>query len=179
MGFSKTKVYSQNTQQGKTAESLSNVMIVLSCSRLENYLSAKKTIAQAWITFAWFARKTFQAETVWSCTKFKFIPALNVKKTFAVFIYLKTHMVKCHSSGPLKCSTCDQSYTTLGRLNNHKKIHSKSKPFICDCGKAFKSHHNMKRHNFTHSESNKHFCHVCDKNTCELYSLKLISSFIK
>ena len=51
-----------------------------------------------------------------------------------------------------KCNSCDKSFLTSSGLQSHKNVHTDQKPFVCgfNCGKAFKSFQNLKRHNNEH-----------------------------
>ena len=63
-----------------------------------------------------------------------------------------------------KCRTCDKIFSNKGNLNQHMKIHDKSKVFKCDvCLKRFPCKANLKMHYRTHTREKPFACQVCDK----------------
>ena len=51
-----------------------------------------------------------------------------------------------------KCETCKKTFHTSTKLNIHKRIHSKKKPFACDqCQMNFSTKGNLIRHKRVHT----------------------------
>lgn len=60
------------------------------------------------------------------------------------------------------CETCNKVFDKLKNLKRHEKLHSKVKPFVCECGKSYSRSDHLNRHKISHSENTKPFqCSLC------------------
>jgi uncharacterized Zn-finger protein len=72
-----------------------------------------------------------------------------------------------------KCETCNKRFQTSTKLNIHKRIHSKHRPFACDqCQMYFSRKDNLSRHKKVHSGEKPFQCDVCQKKFAEIFHLK-------
>lgn len=76
-------------------------------------------------------------------------------KTFTNYKAKSQHERLVHAKGPVhSCSVCDRKFTNSQYLRDHMRIHSHSKPFVCDyanCGKAFRLSKDLVRHKRVHT----------------------------
>jgi len=64
-----------------------------------------------------------------------------------------------------KCKECNVTFSVLGALKRHTRVHSKDRPYQCDkCTKSFKWNWNLKSHLLTHSREKFSTCHICQKS---------------
>ena len=67
---------------------------------------------------------------------------------------------------------CHGNYNNKDDLNQHMKVHDKSKAFKCDiCFRVFKQKSNLERHYRTHTGEKPFACQVCDKKFARKFSL--------
>ncbi|KAG8335163.1 hypothetical protein J6590_075563 [Homalodisca vitripennis] len=76
------------------------------------------------------------------------------------------------------CKQCDYKTNSYSKLNNHVKIHSNERPFLCDiCGKGFKTTKQLRNHKGIHRAKRKFEGSLSDfmdidialrKNTCNI-----------
>lgn len=82
-------------------------------------------------------------------------------KSFASESQLSEHAEKyCGGSGPAVaaaatgrlCPFCGKSFRSLATLENHKRVHTREKPFACDeCDKPFRTKGNLLEHKRVHN----------------------------
>uniref|UniRef100_UPI00358F79F8 zinc finger protein 568-like isoform X1 n=2 Tax=Myxine glutinosa TaxID=7769 RepID=UPI00358F79F8 len=63
-----------------------------------------------------------------------------------------------------KCLVCGKSFTQLGHMNYHLRIHTGERPYTCVvCGKSFAFTGNLRIHMRTHTGERPYTCSVCGK----------------
>ncbi|GJJ11288.1 hypothetical protein Clacol_005520 [Clathrus columnatus] len=75
---------------------------------------------------------------------------------------------------PFKCELCDQYFSEAATLQQHRRRHTKEKPFICPepgCGKAFAIAGALTIHRRVHSGSKPFKCKYCDRSFSESSNL--------
>lgn len=84
-------------------------------------------------------------------------------KSDAYFSHIKSH--KQVEEFPFVCDICGEQYKKRRYLENHRRIHTGERPFICEhegCGKAFRSRDGLDQHKWCHK--NQHFlCDFCGR----------------
>lgn len=90
------------------------------------------------------------------------------KKVLRTIATLRNHMKNIHTNSKnerVTCSECGQTFSSLGNLNSHKRIHLKCKAFVCTyCGRGFNQLHNLKEHTNRHTGEKPYKCSQCDKS---------------
>ncbi|XP_060067885.1 zinc finger protein 429-like [Ylistrum balloti] len=95
--------------------------------------------------------------THFSCT--------HCDKKFALKSVLVEHeMTHSPMQGKIfNCSICPAKFFKPYLLKQHMRIHTKEKPYICECGKSFSQKGNLNVHQKTHKGFKKFQCTQCDK----------------
>ena len=77
-----------------------------------------------------------------------------------------------HAAIKLKCDVESCSFSTpwINELNQHKKLHVK-KPFICSCGKFYKTLEELQIHKIYKHSSSRPSCQYCDQTFKNTFSL--------
>lgn len=73
---------------------------------------------------------------------------------FKLKVHLKKHNLYRHNTDyPCKCSVCGKGFKDTSAVRLHERIHSNERPFLCPCGKAFKTRENLwgHRHRLKHN----------------------------
>ena len=62
------------------------------------------------------------------------------------------------------CNLCKKSFSSVGNLKVHYKIHTGEKNFVCDiCNKAFVTKFNLVKHYRIHTGEKPYVCSICLK----------------
>ncbi|XP_018321646.1 zinc finger protein 62 homolog [Agrilus planipennis] len=113
--------------------------------------------------------------------------AINNSKTFQCVIckalfssksLVGRHVTNVHTAEKkYKCDHCDQKFTSMVYLNNHKLYHSRERPYIClFCGKGFITASDLYHHEKIHANKRAYKCDVCPKafnNSSDLHKHRI------
>ena len=73
-----------------------------------------------------------------------------------------------------KCQSCDRTFKTNSKVNEHKKMVHEMIKFNCDtCDKSFSSNGNLKQHKMKVHDLITHRCEVCEKSFMDRSSLMM------
>jgi uncharacterized Zn-finger protein len=63
----------------------------------------------------------------------------------------------------LECEYCKKQFTSVAQLGDHRRIHTKELPFMCEvCGKCYRTMMILNSHKYIH-EPPKYVCQVCNR----------------
>ncbi len=85
---------------------------------------------------------------------------------------LKQHRRIHTKEKPFQCEQCDKRFSVSSNLTVHRHIHTKEKPFQCEqCGKRFNRPSNLTRHHRVHTKEKPFQCEICYKRFSESCSV--------
>ncbi|KAJ3254307.1 hypothetical protein HK103_007277 [Boothiomyces macroporosus] len=112
---------------------------------------------------------TSPTQTVYECD----FP--DCKKTYSKLTSLESHKnshlnPNAEKSKPFVCDKCPQAFSRSHDLKRHQYIHSQSKPFTCNrCGRGFSRRDALKRHEKSLAEGKKVHCIALTSNEAPVY----------
>jgi KRAB domain-containing zinc finger protein len=76
-------------------------------------------------------------------------------KNFTSKSQLSAHIGNnCSEGADRQCPYCGKQFRSVATLENHKRVHTREKPFTCElCGKAFRTKGNLLEHKRVHNNS--------------------------
>lgn len=91
--------------------------------------------------------------------------------------FMKRHFQVHHSDyRPFRCEEpdCKTSFFDITKFNDHKNIHLKIKPYICEfCQESFHYASNWRQHKLRHTDPERYKCDVCSHCFVSAKSLRL------
>ncbi|XP_063544266.1 zinc finger protein 18-like [Cydia strobilella] len=86
-------------------------------------------------------------------------------REFDQYDKLMIHKLSHIGYNPYTCDICNKDFALLTHLETHKQFHTGQRPYACECGKAFTTPTNLKKHKVIHREK------PYASNTCEIVQL--------
>ncbi|XP_073524939.1 uncharacterized protein [Phyllobates terribilis] len=92
--------------------------------------------------------------------------------------YWGTYETSTSPKKPFQCLRCEKSFNCRSHLIMHHRVHTRERPYVCECGKAFTQSSNLFRHQRGHrhhrlqpNEQKYYFCPQCQKEFPDLSRL--------
>jgi len=126
---------------------------VISCSDDEDeHDSASNTSPDCYINVQRLERRK---------KKYKYVCG-ECEEMFTIKGALSRHK-RTHFRTVFECDYCKKQCTSVTQLNDHRRIHTKELPFMCEiCGKCFRTAMNLCNHKYVHKPP-IYTCEVCNK----------------
>jgi DNA-directed RNA polymerase subunit RPC12/RpoP len=98
-----------------------------------------------------------------SSEKFKYV-CEECEEMFTKRGALSAHKRRYHTSAKVyECEFCMKQCTYRSQLDEHKRIHTKELPYMCEvCGKCFRTMTTLKSHEYVHKLPS-YACQICNK----------------
>ena len=78
-----------------------------------------------------------------------------------------------HSSKNFECTTCNKTFVSVSKLEEHSTVHSGDRSFPClTCGKAFSRSYHLKVHTRIHTGEKPYKCGQCEKTFIDSSALR-------
>ncbi|XP_040190122.1 zinc finger protein 132-like isoform X3 [Rana temporaria] len=90
-------------------------------------------------------------------------------------MYLGLAVTTLPPKKPFQCQRCEKSFNCRSHLIMHQRVHTRERPYVCECGKSFTQSSNLFRHQRSHRHHRQHVqnysCPQCDKDFPDLPAL--------
>ncbi|XP_065155356.1 uncharacterized protein [Atheta coriaria] len=94
------------------------------------------------------------------------------KQSFRQMSTLSQHRAIHSKLRPFICEVCQKTFNRVSTLISHRKTHTGLKPHRCHlCNKAFHQKGNLRNHIFTHTNERPYKCDVCNKGFNQMSNL--------
>ncbi|XP_071995151.1 uncharacterized protein [Engystomops pustulosus] len=83
------------------------------------------------------------------------------------------HQTNALPKKPFQCLRCEKSFNCRSHLIMHHRVHTRERPYVCECGKAFTQSSNLFRHQrgHRHHRLQNYPCPQCNKDFPDLSRL--------
>lgn len=127
---------------------------ILTCEHCQKVLSSRDVLRKH---IQIYHEKVERVKTLHVCSKC----GISVSSKYILMNHEKSD---CGRAPRNKCDICGKSYSTLGYLRSHMRIHTGALPHVCaECGKAFRNGHQLIAHSRVHTGARPYVCEVCGK----------------